>query len=560
MRLKEEVYRVLESIVGEENISRDEAILDGYAWQFGCELYGPEDGAYARRAFTPSEYLEETGDEARLASPRGSRFGFRPVAVVLPADTSEVQAVVKACNRYGIKFKAHSTGWGPWSGCGTDGMVQIDLRRMNRILEINEEDMYAVIEPYVVWSTLQAETMKRGLNCVTIGAGGNCSALASITSFNGIGYNNYSMGLNERNVLGVEWVLPDGEVLRLGSLGSGAGWFSGDGPGPSLRGVMRGEYGAAGGLGVFTRIAAKLYQWGGPPEMPVENIDPVATLLKEFPENCALYYPFFENTEDRDRALWMLGENEVGYSASFMGRGLLAWGLGGSNREASDTVESVAQTFPRHAFILVLVCNSPRELAYQRKVVERILEETGGQNFAIIEVPEVRSMVALLLFKGGNKVNIVFQRSGAFFDPGLFTGSRRTFTAAEELSIDVINKYIEKGLVVDDFGEGSWGSLFDYGHLTACENETMYKSTDPEACDAVMELLEDLNSRMTKNLFRLGHILHQQLTDGPKGKCGHDTMGPLCDDYQIWQRKIKRAFDPNTASDPTMYILPDEQE
>jgi len=181
MRLKEEVYRVLESIVGEENISRDEAILDGYAWQFGSELYGPEDGAYAHRAFTPSEYLEETGDEAKLASPRGSRFGFRPVAVVLPADTSEVQAVVKACNRYGIKFKAHSTGWGPWSGCGTDGMVQIDLRRMNRILEINEEDMYAVIEPYVVWSTLQAETMKRGLNCVTIGAGGNASPPSTVS-------------------------------------------------------------------------------------------------------------------------------------------------------------------------------------------------------------------------------------------------------------------------------------------------------------------------------------------------------------------------------------------
>ena len=558
MRLKEEVYQVLESIMGEENISRDPAVLDGYAWQFGCELYGPEDTAYAEKAFTPSEFLEGAKEDRGLITPRGCRFGIRPAAVVLPGNTAEVQALVKACNRYGIKFKAHSTGWGPWSGCGTMGMVQIDLRRMNRILEINEEDMYAVIEPYVVWATLQAETMKRGLNCVTIGAGGNCSALASITSFNGIGYNNYSMGLNERNVLGVEWVLPDGEILRLGSLGSGAGWISGDGPGPSLRGVMRGEYGAAGGLGVFTRIAAKLYPWGGPPEMPVENIDPAVTTLKEFPENCALYYPFFESAEQRDRALWMLGENQIGYSASFMGRGLLAWGLGSSNREASDMVETVAQNFPRYAFILVLVCNSPRELDYQKKVAEHIFTEAGGQNFAIIETPEIRSMVALLLFKGGNKINIVFQRSGAFFDPGLFTGSRRTFTAAEALSIDVIRKYVEKGLMVDDFGEGSWGSLFDYGHLTACENETMYKSDDGEACGAVLELLEDLDAEMNRNFYRLGHILHQQLTDGPKGKCGHDTMGPLCDNYQVWQRKIKRAFDPNTASDPTMYILPDQ--
>ena len=141
-----------------------------------------------------------TEEETELATSLklASRFGIRPVAVVLPGNTEEVQAVVKSCNRYGIGYKAHSTGWGPWASPGAMGIVQIDMRRMNRIVEINEEDMYAVIEPYVVWATLQAETMKRGLNCVTIGAGGNCSALASITSFNGIGYNNYSMGMNER--------------------------------------------------------------------------------------------------------------------------------------------------------------------------------------------------------------------------------------------------------------------------------------------------------------------------------------------------------------------------
>ena len=294
--------------------------------------------------------------------------------------------------------------------------------------------------------------------------------------------------------------------------------------------------------------------------MPVENIEPSKTKLLEFPENVALYYPQFQTFEQRDQALWMLGEAEVGYSASFMGRGLLAWGLGATNAEAAQMVEAVAQGFPQICFILLLVCNSSRELEYQKKVVDRVLEETGGKKFELIDVPEVRDMVTLLLFKGGNKINIVMQRSGSFFDPGLFTGSRRTFTAAEKLATEITRKYAEKGLVVDDFGEGSWGSLYDFGHMTSCENETMYGSTDPESCRASGELLEEIDDALTKHGFRLGHILHQVMTDMPKTKCGHDTLGPLMGDYHIWQRKIKNAFDPNAASDPTMYILPEPLE
>ena len=46
---------------------------------------------------------------------------------------------------------------------------------------------------------------------------------------------------NERNVLSVEWVTPAGDILRLGSANNpNAGWFCGDGPGPSLRGMMKG--------------------------------------------------------------------------------------------------------------------------------------------------------------------------------------------------------------------------------------------------------------------------------------------------------------------------------
>src|SRR4030042_6856290 len=99
------------------------------------------------------------------------------------------------------------------------------------------------MEPYVIGSTLQAEVMKVGLNTHMIGAGASCSPLASATSLMGMGADTIFMGQSTENLLAVEWVMPTGDILRTGSLGSGLGWFCGDGPGPSLRGIFRGVVG-----------------------------------------------------------------------------------------------------------------------------------------------------------------------------------------------------------------------------------------------------------------------------------------------------------------------------
>ena len=138
---------------------------------------------------------------------------------------------------------------------------------MNRILEINEKNMYAVVEPYVIFAQLQAELMKRGLNCNITGAGSNCSALP-IAAHQGLGHLSISGSYGERNLLAVEWVTPDGEIVRLGSSGSLGEWFCGDGPGPSLRGIIRGNVVPLGGLGVFTRARGQGLSLGGTRHLP----------------------------------------------------------------------------------------------------------------------------------------------------------------------------------------------------------------------------------------------------------------------------------------------------
>src|SRR5512139_3743873 len=231
-QISDEAYRALEDIVGAENVSRDAAILDGYAFQWLAELVRPDQSHYMPR----------------------------PVAVVLPGSTEEVQAVVRLANKYGLKVKPHGTGWYHWSGPvkDEDATLQLDMRCMDRILEIDEQNLYAVVEPYVIAAQLQAELLPLGLNINIPGVGCSSSIVASACAYHGAGPDTYFMGGNSENLLGMEWVTPEGEIVRTGSLGSGDGWFCSEGPGPSVRAICRGTLGSRGGLGVYTRCAVKL--------------------------------------------------------------------------------------------------------------------------------------------------------------------------------------------------------------------------------------------------------------------------------------------------------------
>ncbi|MBW1915996.1 MAG: FAD-binding oxidoreductase, partial [Deltaproteobacteria bacterium] len=232
--LKRDEHQALEGIVGKENISEQPALLDSYSWQPSFNT--------ATDNWSP----------------------HRPAAVVLPKTVEEVQEIVKLCNTHKIKYKAIATGWGMHGACHHKRQIQIDLCRMNRILDIDEKNRIAVVEPFAVGAQVQAEAMKLGLTLSISGASSITSPLASLTSTWGVTWHGLSNGHNARNMLAIDWVLPNGEILHLGSLESIGNWVHPDGPGPSLRGLVRGVIGSFGGNGVFTKGALKLYHYNGP--------------------------------------------------------------------------------------------------------------------------------------------------------------------------------------------------------------------------------------------------------------------------------------------------------
>lgn len=139
-------------------------------------------------------------------------------AVLLPATVEDVQAIVKIARTYNIPLYTISRGknWGYGSACPVqDNNVVVDLRRMNRIIEVNTELAYAVVEPGVTQGQFYKYLQN---NCIplwmdTTGAPPDSSLIGN-TLERGFGHSPY--GDHFLSACGMEVVLADGRILRTG--------------------------------------------------------------------------------------------------------------------------------------------------------------------------------------------------------------------------------------------------------------------------------------------------------------------------------------------------------
>lgn len=145
-----------------------------------------------------------------------------PAAIVYPGSTADVQVVVRTANRYSVPLFPISTGWN--LGLGTrspmaDGQVVVDLsRRMNRIVEIDEELGYCVVEPGVTFAAMSEELARRGSELVISPTSGPPQGgLLGNALDKGGGSGPH--GSHFENLCGLEVVLGNGEIIRTGEGG-----------------------------------------------------------------------------------------------------------------------------------------------------------------------------------------------------------------------------------------------------------------------------------------------------------------------------------------------------
>ena len=137
--------------------------------------------------------------------------------VVWPGTTAEVADVVRACAERRIPIVARGGGTGYTGGSvPTHGGVVLSLERMNRILEIDEANLVAVVQPNVVTGDLQDAVEQVGLFYPPDPASLRQSVIGGNVAECAGGPRAFKYGTTKRYVLGLEAVLPTGEVVRTG--------------------------------------------------------------------------------------------------------------------------------------------------------------------------------------------------------------------------------------------------------------------------------------------------------------------------------------------------------
>lgn len=528
MELVKEAYAALEDIVGPDYITQDPAIRDTYNQVWGNKLVF------------------------------GEKWSNRPAAVVLPSTTEEVQGIVRVCNRYKITFKPFSSGFEVVAtALQNENSIILDLKRMDRILEIDTKNMHAVVEPYVSIYRLQMELAKHGLFIGSISAGPEAGVIATSCCHFGSGTTQVFTGGLGRNVLGCEWVLPTGEILRMGSAEAGSGWHSADGPGFGLRGILRGHSGANGGHGVLTKVSHKLYHWYGPSEWELVGSPPAVKQLEKILDGYKFFVFTFPTMEDACDALREIGQAQIAYAVSHH--------MGPANIEGNDEFIAMAmemmQKMPANALDgdlslnIILGANSSREMEYREKCLYKICEKWGGMRLP--ELNDSREMLAprfsMIIWSFGF-VRGVFRGCSDFFITPCTDATEDMIKFEHKIALNTISPYMTNGALMPSvfFFHLPYENYSTGSHM---ENVSFYDPYDENSLSGMRSMIaETFDPHGVFSRFGVPCLGGGLQIESESHVV--QNWGPVYDNYDVWLRKIKEALDPNTLGDWSAYVPP----
>ena len=210
-------------------------------------------GALGRdRVILDPEILREASEDLTEVAPGRAR------AVVRPHTVEEVQQVLRIASGVGlgvVPMVANSNIGG--LAVPDQGGIVMDLREMNRIIEVNENDLYMVIEPGVTWQDVR-DRLDRDHPKLRIGYSLALpdSSLLLNCLLDGLTTLGLKHGPTGDWINGLEAVLSDGQVIRTGAMAMGGTWCS-DAPAPDLTGLFSNFHGTT---GIVTKMAVQVFR------------------------------------------------------------------------------------------------------------------------------------------------------------------------------------------------------------------------------------------------------------------------------------------------------------
>ena len=173
----------------------------------------------------------------------------KPDIVVLPSSSEEVAEIVKIAARYSVPVVPRGAGTGLSGGAlPIHGGIVIVFTRMNRILEIDYDNLRAVVQPGLVNLHLSTALTPQGFYYVPDPSSQRSCTIGGNVGENAGGPHTLIYGVTTNHVLGLEIVTPDGEIMEVG------GWTY-DTPGYDLTGLLTGSEGT---LCIVTKIIVRI--------------------------------------------------------------------------------------------------------------------------------------------------------------------------------------------------------------------------------------------------------------------------------------------------------------
>ncbi len=542
MAFSEVAYKALQDVVGAEDVTDDPVVCQSYS---RVQWLSP--GILQR---------EKLG------------LDMRPACVVMPGSTEEVQAAIRIANRYKFPFVPRGSGFTFSAFPSLGGAMVIDPKRMNRIHEVNEKDMYAVIEPYVAFAEVQTEAMKKGMTCPTPLAGSQVSMLANY-AWHGAYGNSWISGIGAQNLLAFELVLPDGEIVRSGAMAMPrAGAFWNDGPGPDLRGLLRGGmFGHAGGLGMVTKISCRLYPWPGPSVWPTEGI--AGSKRSKFPEDkfkwfmikFPVKYPEEEEKELKLSAelFYEMGKAEIAVTATHLAKQFLYTYSSETKQDLFENMEN--DVFPCGYIVVALqATTSPKQIEYEERVLRDIVAKVGGV-FVNEDEPAYQvwiGRVANEWIRFGNAQRLA--RPSDSFNIGASCVDSIDVIVQEILKSNRVGRELldkeNKGanFVQPLSVHGGWISPQEYGYWCLMTTDVFPEQSLEQAAEALEIITAITKSQVEEK--RAAAVMH---LIGP----AYDVLGPMFGNVHLIMKRIKKTFDPNNLSNPpyatNIDVMPEEE-
>jgi glycolate oxidase len=173
-----------------------------------------------------------------------------PEAVLFPQDEEQISQIIKLANQEKFNVVPRGAGTGLSGGSiPVDNSVVVVMTKWNKIIEIDNQNLTAWVEPGVVTGILQKEIEKLGLFYPPDPGSLNVCTIGGNVANNAGGLRGLKYGVTKNYVLGIEMILPNGELLRTG------GKNMKDAAGYNLRDFIVGSEGT---LGIVTKVLLKL--------------------------------------------------------------------------------------------------------------------------------------------------------------------------------------------------------------------------------------------------------------------------------------------------------------